>query len=260
MEYIYMGSAPSLSMPDPTTLQQLKNQETPDKKLKILELPFNERYSYYLVYETETEETRSYRDAITDNEIYSYSKIFFETIKASGITTYGDSPVRDIDYSDGGTLQQTDSNGNTTTLNGSIRVKIGSSGPISPMVATFDGLPVAQNQNITSSIDIRFMNPQLVNAYRHSKRMYYKVKEFFPNFRDRDNQQLRILVSSAGYNGGGCNAYYTQASMNLFGPGSAGSTTCNPGAFYEDITYHELGHFVNDMIYSQGINNGSLHE
>jgi hypothetical protein len=96
---------------------------------------------------------------------------------------------------------------------------------------------------------------RMVNAYYHTNKIHDYMKGFFPSFTGLDFQ-MRVSVDVPG----DCNAYYDFDGLNFFAAGNG----CNSFTEVPDVVYHEYGHAINDIFYSEtfgiSMDNGGLHE
>ncbi len=89
------------------------------------------------------------------------------------------------------------------------------------------------------------------NAYYHANVVHAKIKEIDPSFTGMD-RQTPVRVNEPDY----CNAYWDGNGITL----GAGYGSCQNLAMFSDVTYHEYGHGIADMLYRPLAPSGAMHE
>ncbi|RYE22265.1 MAG: T9SS type A sorting domain-containing protein [Sphingobacteriales bacterium] len=116
---------------------------------------------------------------------------------------------------------------------------------------SFTGIGNSYTYPVTGS-----SNSRMVNAYYHTNRIHDFMKGYFPTFVGLDFP-MRVSVDVTGDY---CNAYYDFDGLNFLEAGGG----CNSLAEIPDVVYHEYGHAINDIFYTEVIgmtmDNASLHE
>jgi hypothetical protein len=238
--------------------------------LKILPIPYNGKYDYYLVYVVRVSTQLShgpanyicYVDANNGDLLMRMNTVLYEAPPQANIHVEGEvysthpfnpSSVENLinlRVQKGGGNYYTDSLGNVN-VPGSGSATFSLEGLFAE-VQTNGAIPSFNSQlsNANVSFDNSNSTIQERTAFYSVNKIHDHLKSVFPTFTGLDYAlETNIDVQ------GSCNAYY-DGTINFFAEGNG----CNATAKIPDVVYHEYGHGINNYRYGSGMWNGGLNE
>ena len=241
-----------------------------EDNLKILPIPFNGKYDFYLVYVVRVSTQLSlgpanyicYVDANNGDLLMRMNTVLYEAPPQANIHVEGEvysthpfnpSSVENLinlRVQKGGGNYYTDSLGNVN-VPGTGSATFSLEGLFAE-VQTNGGIPSFNSQlsNANVSFDNSNSTIQERTAFYSVNKIHDHLKSVFPTFTGLDYAlETNIDVQ------GSCNAYY-DGTINFFAEGNG----CNATAKIPDVVYHEYGHGINNYRYGSGMWNGGLNE
>ena len=241
-----------------------------EDNLKILPLPVNGKYEFYLVYVVRVSTQLShgpanyicYVDANNGDLLMRMNTVLYEAPPQANIHVEGEvysthpfnpSSVENLinlRVQKGGGNYYTDSLGNVN-VPGSGNATFSLEGLFAE-VQTNGSVPTFNSQlsNTNVSFDNSNSTIQERTAFYSVNKIHDHLKSVFPTFTGLDYAlETNIDVQ------GSCNAYY-DGTINFFAEGNG----CNATAKIPDVVYHEYGHGINNYRYGSGMWNGGLNE
>lgn len=211
-----------------------------------------------------------YVDARSGELLYRMNHVqetFEVTVQSEVYKTSRTSPMTmelqpDMNVTIGGQTYVTDANGtvNLPSLNAPQTATFQLRGPWSRVynggstpsaTATFNNATNTYTFQATGGVNVSDLN-----AFYHVNIVHDFVNAKLPGFTGMDNQ----LRTNVDLTSGSCNAFYNGNSINFY----AANGNCRSFAEVGDIVYHEYGHGINRMYYSDNgagfMRNGSLNE
>ena len=241
-----------------------------EDNLKILPIPVNGKYEFYLVYVVRVSTQLShgpanyicYVDANNGDLLMRMNTVLYEAPPQANIHVEGEvysthpfnpSSVENLinlRVQKGGGNYYTDSLGNVN-VPGSGNATFSLEGLFAE-VQTNGSVPTFNSQlsNTNVSFDNSNSTIQERTAFYSVNKIHDHLKSVFPTFTGLDYAlETNIDVQ------GSCNAYY-DGTINFFAEGNG----CNATAKIPDVVYHEYGHGINNYRYGSGMWNGGLNE
>ena len=241
-----------------------------EDNLKILPIPFNGKYDFYLVYVVRVSTQLShgpanyicYVDANNGDLLMRMNTVLYEAPTQANIhlegEVYSTHPFNpssienliNLRVQKGGGNYYTDSLGNVN-VPGTGSATFSLEGLFAE-VQTNGGIPSFNSQlsNANVSFDNSNSTIQERTAFYSVNKIHDHLKSVFPTFTGLDYAlETNIDVQ------GSCNAYY-DGTINFFAEGNG----CNATAKIPDVVYHEYGHGINNYRYGSGMWNGGLNE
>ncbi|MEE2931177.1 MAG: hypothetical protein VX370_01455 [Bacteroidota bacterium] len=249
-----------------------------DSELKILPIPKNGKYEYYLVYtayvSTNIKQGPAdyicYVDANNGDLLMRKNQVLYEVpvvpntnVEAEVYPSHPYNPIittplvdMNVKNSVSGTNYYTNNFGDVvlpaSVSNAEYRLEglyteVRTNGVV-PSYTTTNGIPSSFSFNNHSTIQER-------TAYYAVNEVHDHLKQVFPTFTALDGQMETNIDES-----GSCNAYYN-GSINFYAESTPWSgDNCNATAKIVDVVYHEYGHAINSQRYGGGMWNGGLNE